>query len=383
MKRAGSIFGAGLVFRLIVVSYLAHIKPSLLSWGVNEAGGLARWIVTNHSFSSPFHDAHGPSAWLGPAYPLIVAGVFLVFGVQTQASALAMMVFNSVCSAVAGVVVCEIGNAVYGRKAGLFSGWIWALSSPIAILCFILWDTSLSALAFGAPLLLTLRLCSGKSKNWGVCGAIWGFAALVNPALIVPLPILAFLLSERGKRWRSVFIMTLATAVVIMPWTIRNYIVFDKFLLVRSNGLAEVYFANCGFQSHPLGRSMEYQRLGEAAFTEQANARAVECVGNHPTRFLRDSLHRAMLFWIYPINFWPITAGIDLAALVGLGELFRKSRTMAMPLLAVLLAYPLIYYASQVVSRYRHPIEPVLYVLSGIALSKISKKTQPSSRPEE
>jgi hypothetical protein len=82
MKRAASIFGAGLVFRLIFIVYLAHVKPSMLSWGINEAGGIARWIVTNHSFSSPFHDAHGPTAWLGPIYPVIVAGLFLVFGVH-------------------------------------------------------------------------------------------------------------------------------------------------------------------------------------------------------------------------------------------------------------------------------------------------------------
>jgi hypothetical protein len=110
MKRAISIFGAGLVFRLVLIAYLAHVKPSMLSWGINEAGGIARWIVTNHSFSSPFHDAHGPTAWLGPVYPLIVAGVFLVFGLQTSASALAVMVFNSLCSAATGVVVYAIAT---------------------------------------------------------------------------------------------------------------------------------------------------------------------------------------------------------------------------------------------------------------------------------
>src|SRR2546425_1595318 len=110
MKRAVSIFVAGLIVRLIAVAYLAHVKPGMLSWGINEAGGIARWIVTNHSFSSPFHDSHGPTAWLGPIYPLIVAGIFLIFGVQTSASALAVMVFNSVCSATTGVVVYEVGK---------------------------------------------------------------------------------------------------------------------------------------------------------------------------------------------------------------------------------------------------------------------------------
>jgi hypothetical protein len=51
---------------------------------------------------------------------------------------------------------------------------------------------------------------------------------------------------------------------------------------------------------------------------------------------------------------------------------FRKSKHLALSFLAVLTIYPLIYYASQVVSRYRHPIDPVLYALAGVAASRIS-----------
>jgi len=117
---------------------------------------------------------------------------------------------------------------------------------------------------------------------------------------------------------------------------------------------------------------MEYQRLGEAAFTTRANSRALDYIRTNPRAFFSDSLRRAMLFWIHPINFWPPPVVIDLAALVGLIVLFRKSGTLALPLLVVLALFPLTYYASQVVSRYRHPIDPVLYVLAGVALSSVS-----------
>jgi hypothetical protein len=140
---------------------------------------------------------------------------------------------------------------------------------------------------------------------------------------------------------------------------------------VRSNGLAEVYFANCGFRTHPLGPSMEYQNLGEAAFTAQASHAAVEYVRSHPMTFARNSLRRALLFWIYPIDFWPLSLVIDFGALTGLIMVFRKSRQLALPLIAVLALYPLIYYVSQVVSRYRHPIDPILYALGGVALTGI------------
>lgn len=372
MKRAVWIFGAGLAWRLIAIAYLAHVRPTMLTWGVNEAGGIARWIVTTHSFSSPFHDAQGPTAWLAPIYPLLVAGAFLPFGIQTSASALAMMLFNAVCSAAAGVVVYKIGEEVGGEKAGLFAGWMWALSPYIAILPYILWDTALSALILATALLQTLKLLSGNSEGWAACGLTWGVAALVSPALLAPLPILLLVLSERGKKWKPVAIMALSTLVLIVPWTVRNYIVFREILPIRSNGLAEVYFANAGFDTHPLGPSMEYQHMGEAAFTARANDQALKLIESAPLTFMRNSFKRAIWFWIYPPSFWPISVAIDVSAFWGLVITFRKSRMLGLTLLAPLAVYPLIYYASQVVSRYRHPIDPVLYALSAVALSNIS-----------
>ena len=94
----------------------------------------------------------------------------------------------------------------------------------------------------------------------------------------------------------------------------------------------------------------------------------------HPATFVGDSLRRAIWFWVCPLNFWPLSVAIDAGALAGLIVVFRRSRNVALSLLTVLAVYPLIYYASQVVSRYRHPIDPVLYALSGVALSQIIQR---------
>lgn len=371
MKRSAAIFATGLVLRLAAVGYLSRAAPHMLSWGANEAGGIARWIVTNQTFSSPFHDAHGPTAWIAPAYPGIIACIFLVFGVQTPLSAVAVMCFNSLCSAATGVIVYEIGKEAYGEKAGWVAGWMWALSPYAAILPYILWDTALSALVLSVAVWLTLRLArSSKAGNWIICGATWGLAALVNPTLLTPLPVLALWLWDRGTKWRQVLMMSLATCLIIAPWTIRNYLVFREVVPIRSNGVAEIYFANCGFETHPLGPSMEYQALGEAAFTSQAGRRAIECVRSHPVTFLENSLRRVALFWVYPVNFWPLSFMVDLGALAGMMLVFKKSGRVAAPLIAVLAIYPLVYYVSQVVSRYRHPIDPILYALCGVALCR-------------
>jgi hypothetical protein len=122
----------------------------------------------------------------------------------------------------------------------------------------------LSALIAGLALLLTMTLArSSNFMDWIICGTTWGVAALVNPALLTPLPVLALWLLDRGRKWRQVFVMATFTIVVILPWTIRNYIPFHEIMPIRSNALTEVYFANCGFGTHPLGPSMEYRILAK------------------------------------------------------------------------------------------------------------------------
>jgi hypothetical protein len=139
--------------------------PHMLSWGVNEVGGIARWIVTKYIFPPPFHDAHGPTAWIAPIYPGIVACIFVVFGIETPTSALSVMCFNAICSAAIGVIVYKIGTEIHSDQAGTFAGWLWALSPYVAILPYILWDTALSALLGGLALLLILRLASAGSRR--------------------------------------------------------------------------------------------------------------------------------------------------------------------------------------------------------------------------
>jgi hypothetical protein len=373
MKRVLSLVGVGLLLRVLVVLYLVHARSTALVWGINEAGGIARWIVLQHSFSTPFHDATGPTAWLGPVYPALVAVSFLFFGVLTPASALAVMIFNAICSALTGWVVYRIARFVVNERAGLIAGWLWALSPYVMLMPFILWDTSLSALVLGYAFLRTLDLNNGRARDWMLCGATWGLAGLVGPSLLVPLPFLLVYMGMKTKRWIPSAILAGTAFLVLVPWLVRDYVVFHRFIPVRSNGLVEIYFGNLGSEVHPLGPSMEYQKLGEPAFVSQYGSRALEYLKGHPGTFLRDSARRAIDFWMYPAGYWPITLLIELAALVALVMLFRRGSAMMTPFLIVLATYPLVYYASLVFSRYRHPIEPLLYALAGGSFSLLRK----------
>src|SRR6202451_4844324 len=75
-----------LAIRLIVMGFLLpeQLDPSRDHWHFGyETGRIARSIVQGHGFSSPLFADTGPTAWMSPIYPYIVAGVFKVFGIYT------------------------------------------------------------------------------------------------------------------------------------------------------------------------------------------------------------------------------------------------------------------------------------------------------------
>ena len=118
MSRTWKIFVLALAVKLSVLAFFLHVRPGLTNWGVNEAGMIARSLVLNHSYGGAFHDAPGPTAWLAPAYPSVVATIFTIFGIQSHAAALVLLIMNCLLSAITAAVVMKIGTRCFSGKVG-------------------------------------------------------------------------------------------------------------------------------------------------------------------------------------------------------------------------------------------------------------------------
>src|SRR5271169_920243 len=123
-----------------------------------ETGRIARALATGRGFSDPFHGLTGPTAWIAPLYPLLLASIFKLCGVYTALSGWVTLLFNSACSALTGVVLSRSGSDLFGDRAGRRVGWTWALL-PYAIYwpTKIVWDTNLTACLLAVAFMLALR----------------------------------------------------------------------------------------------------------------------------------------------------------------------------------------------------------------------------------
>jgi 4-amino-4-deoxy-L-arabinose transferase-like glycosyltransferase len=400
---------------IIVVSFFARmafaidqvrrLPPNLVGLVpfLNEAGNIAFSLAKGHGFSSPWWQETGPTAWLTPVYPWIVAIVYRIFGIHTPHAFYAAVLLNIIFSAATCVPIYFIGRKIAGLGVASSSAWLWAIFPNAILLPYEwIWDTSLSALLAATILWATFELAeSGRWRDWILYGALWGFALMTNPALGSLLPVLLGWAAHRAVREQNAKLIrpVLALGIAILcciPWSVRNYLVFHKFVPLRSNFALELWAGNNDSYDEnsqvvpppdPAREELrEYVHVGETAYMAKKWQAATVFIRTHPRLEAVLWGRRFVAIWIGAED--PVQAFRDaetslvrivlitnfLAAIgtvAGIVALISRRSIYAFPLTATPLVYPLVYYATHASLRYRHPIDPVLLVLFCIGLAGV------------
>ena len=369
VRRPVWIVAVAFTLRITVMGVLLANNP--LSWGVNEPAGIARALVQGRGFSSAFHDANWATAWVAPVYPGLLACIFRFFGIETAASAEVAISLNVIFSSLTAVVLIRLGTEQFGEAAGIVAGWAWAMAPPLLFIPWLPWETCLSALVLAVGFRTTMRLAgNSRLREWAGCGAIWSLGALLNPAILAPLPALAIDAGVYSRRWKGPALMIAVCVLGVLPWTARNFRALGKVVPVRSNFWPEVYFGNVDFSLHPTGNSMLYQREGEIQFASDLRSRTLGFLSSQPGSFARLTRDRIVAFWTQPSQQRPYPACLFFLALGGVVQAWRRKKRWV-GFLSVLVLYPVVYYITSVFTRHRHPIEPLMYVLAGYALCEL------------
>ena len=141
-----------------------------------EPGDIAYSIAVGRGFGSPFRVDTGPTAFTTPVYPLLVAGVFEIFGTFNFHAFLATIGLNILFSTLTCVPIFYAGKRAAGAAVGASAAWMWAIFPNAAIIPFQwVWDTSLSGLLAATILWATLAVADSKrARDWFAYGILWG-----------------------------------------------------------------------------------------------------------------------------------------------------------------------------------------------------------------
>ncbi len=369
-----------------------------------EPGNIAYAIANGHGFSAPFRTDTGPTAWMTPVYPMLLAAVFRVFGTYTFAAFLTAVGLNIAFSTAACVPVFFAGQRIAGKTTGAVAAWLWAVF-PNAILLPVeaLWDASLAALLAASLLWATLGMDqTRRGIAWAAYGLLWGLALLTTPTLGILLPFLIGWLEFRAG-WKLPTIATGVAVLCCIPWTVRNYVVFHAFVPLRSVLGLQLWIGNNERTEslpvgrlHPISNQAErdhYVEVGEIPYMREKLQAALEFMGSHPGTDAGYVLDRFIATWAggtsHPFRDLMRGSGrfrfillfnlfAAITALVGIVVLYRGRNAYWFPTSAFPIVFPCLAYLTLAAPRYRHPIDPVLLLLAAIPLTSIRRS--PASR---
>jgi 4-amino-4-deoxy-L-arabinose transferase-like glycosyltransferase len=168
-----------------------------------------------------------------PAYPVFLASVYFLFGENI----FAVRVVESFIGALLAVIIALIGRRVAVPAVGVLAGITWAIYPLGIFIAGLVYPTNVAALllACGVYFVLPNAYEDLSIKRVVLAGLFLGLTALTIPvALLTIIAIGAWVCFwARCSRILLPFLLLLGSAVTVLPWTVRNFIVYGQLLPVQ------------------------------------------------------------------------------------------------------------------------------------------------------
>ncbi|HEV2814609.1 MAG TPA: glycosyltransferase family 39 protein [Solirubrobacteraceae bacterium] len=351
----------------------------------------------------------GPTAYRPPLYPIALGVAYGLAPVEERTWArIAQALVGTLTVGLVGLVAWL---ALRRRRVALIAMGLAAVWPPMW-----LYGSALLTEVVFVPITLAavasaLRWRETRARRWVVaCGVLVGLAALTRAngiALAAPLAVALWDRAERPllRRALPAVAMVGVMALTIAPWTIRNAIVFERFVPIAVEdgyGLAGTYNDEARAQERFPGawinwyevpsnvRAIRRVENDEVVWNDTLREKGLDYVAEHPGYVakvawwnLRRIFDAAGLEWLrfeftaYSLPGW--AARLELlafwpVALLALGGLATRAARAAPRWLALVPAAFLLPIFVVGYARFRAPIDPFLAILAACALSAAAQR---------
>lgn len=316
---------AGLFLAALAVRALYALDLAPQMYGRQQPGTRMAWryhegataILKGEGVLYPRHPDPAKTGVLArpPGYALFVAGVYSGLGRSFFTVQAAQNALTALCC----VLLVLAGTPLAGWRAALLGGWIAALSPHLGYASAQILPDALSALPLLLALLALTRAHPDRPGRWhwsALAGVLVGAGVWLRPNVVLLPPFLAamIVLASRDRRRALGHALALgaASVAVVLPITIRNYVLFREFVPVSINGGLTLWqgVADAGgeergaFRRDKLVMDEEAERYGNPRYRKwwaepdgiwrdrERYRRAREVIRDNPGRYARLMLRR-------------------------------------------------------------------------------------------
>jgi 4-amino-4-deoxy-L-arabinose transferase-like glycosyltransferase len=364
-----------------------------LAWNLTQGHGLV--LNTNPYVTKP------------PAYVIFVAGLYLIFG----HSPFAVLLIQSGLYGLTCVLLYLLVRALCMERLAFMSGIMLASYFPLAYYASGVSPELFTVfLTAGGILCIAYYFTANEDKYLVVAGITIGIAILSKPILICfpSVIVLVLILNKVGIKdtLKATAILVVAVGAVLSPWAIRNYLVFNEFIILSKGNVGSVVLRSVLDQDHKylLGNdvyswrqtnsddprrqlltdietriAMEIKRDATKNKDQLYLRETTKLIWSAPIAYLAGCLVRGVRLWVsYPTRSGTLAKAfvasydLTLLALAGIGLYYSRNQWRALSICWLSLIYITIFHlAMHVEPRYSAPMRPYLLMFSTIGLGQL------------
>lgn len=209
---------------------------------------LAVNILNGHGFSLQLNPPFTPSCFRTPAYPVFLALIYKIFGVNNYEAVRLIQVFLMLSSALMAFIMAYIvfKNKIIAYLSLIlcsFYKYPWVDSG---IYGYLMTETLTIFLITSGIFCVILLYQRDRTYLYCLAGIFFALAMLTRPAnLLFPIVVAVYLAFRKPlkENYKRIILFLLVIFTLVFPWTVRNYLRFNKFIIlsIPFNGLYTFY----------------------------------------------------------------------------------------------------------------------------------------------
>ena len=383
----------GFLLRLVV----AYLTRDTIFPGTGNADQIVQNLIANHRFAI-LPDV--PYTFNAPGYYYFLAAAYSVLGRSWFAIGFSQALVNTLTC----YLVFRITEIVFDRKAGYIAALYTALYPYTVYQAGRLIDTTLYT--FCLLILVGMAIWVFQTpKLWRsiTLGLVVGLSCLVRSTiLVIFLAIIVWFVKELGwkKALRIIIPCLLSSIFVIAPWTLRNWQVSHRFVLIESKGWYNAYKGNNPATLDYLHQEISLdliwqdervqappQNLSDTEIDQWYKQQIILFIKSNPWHYLKLLEAKFLSFWSIFLNPGPVGElnnivqsyrgffytlsyiPLLILALIGIALTLHYPETRLV--LMILCFYTFVHLLIYPSTRLRIPLDVLLAIFSGFTIKSL------------
>ena len=250
---------------LLRVGLIFAIRAHHTDAGMYEHEVIASNLASGNGFRYAFFsDRPLPTSQQAPAIPYLLSFCFRIAGGNTPAARLLYLLgVNVALAAGATLAMCQLGRRMWNPTVGAWAAAGFAIYPPMIYATTRIQAATWSVCWLLIALALTMEACHRRNWKWGcLAGASAGIGLLGEPIIVAPAALVFLALAanclRQPRRLGVVAAALLAATVVLAPWMVRNTLVHERIVFIKST------FWYCFWQGNHIGATGTDKLLPDA-----------------------------------------------------------------------------------------------------------------------